>query len=424
MDRRYYINLPALLILCFWMIQGCAGFTAYGRAEHRAQAAYSAGNYEEAVKQSVQALSINPQLETAEILLEKSFIKAIPYYERRIEEYTVSEELAKWDKIIREYQRLDNLVKTVQTLDLNGNEVLFYQAGVKDYSALITTAKNQAAEDYYQHGIQVMEGSNNRDSKRKAADAFRAAQFYVKDYKDSETLYETARNAGVLVIAVTAFENKSGKTSYGNLGEILTSQILSELISDKKLSEFVEFVRRDQIEEIMREQELAESGLAESSTIELGNILEAHQLLTGTINSIRIRRPQVSKDRVRLEETVIIDKENYTDNEGKRRVRNVYGSVTARVTYYNQDAGADVDASCSIVDIETGKILFSESFTGSLKYSYDWATYTGDKRALNSHARSLTNRSQKPEPVPDELVNQAMQSLQSQIVTQIRNYLK
>ncbi len=56
------------------------------------------------------------------------------------------------------------------------------------------------------------------------------------------------------------------------------------------------------------------------------------------------------------------------------------------------------------------------------RYNYEFATYTGDRRALESNDLTLINRSQnQPLPTKEDAMAEMMQRIYSNLVSRIRN---
>lgn len=107
-----------------------------------------------------------------------------------------------------------------------------------------------AAESLYRDGV----ASNTAKDYKSAVVLFRGAAGYVPGFKDAEALAEKARVAATLRIAVMPFTNLSGKQQFGEVGQVLTDQIISGAMGSNP--EFMEFVTRDYVQQILQEQSL------------------------------------------------------------------------------------------------------------------------------------------------------------------------
>jgi len=173
----------------------------------------------------------------------------------------------------------------------------------------------------------------------------------------------------------------------------------------------------------MREQQLEMSDLVDEQTaVRLGRLMGVHKILTGKITQIitvparTVKKPEKQKARV------VVKTEKYTDSKGKKKKRYIWGDVEATVTFYTRTAGASIVGSYKIIDVETARIERSESFTGESKFKYEWATYSGDERALDRKASELVKKGERPAPTAEQLVNQAAENLSTSLAKSLKEY--
>jgi len=414
----------SIVLMTILLLGGCSFFTSYGRYWVRAEKAAKSGDYDSAVEYCVASLSENPSYKNSIRLLDTVFPKSIHYHHMKINRLTASGDEFAWDRIVKEYGALSTLVDLLESLELPQTEVLLFRSDVKNYQTLLSEAKIHAAEEHYEAGIRSM-NEDDREGFKMAADHFKTAMSYVNHFKDSAALYEVCRQNAITRIAIMAFDNSSGVNRFGSVGEQVSNQLLTSLMNDPEVMEFVEFVTRDKIDMILDEQQLAGSGLvSEDNSVEIGNILGVHETITGSITHVSATEPQHIKDRQRLEKKVVAGSETYIDDDGKEHERNVYQFVHANVTFHKIQAGAMVNISYKLMDVNTAKILYSNNLPGSYTYEYEWVTYSGDVRALTFFARLLTGHKEQPTPSREELVQRAIEKLTGKLVSDIKNTLK
>ena len=168
---------------------------------------------------------------------------------------------------------LRDLKLSIKELDHKKSEIWISKADIRDYISEIDIAKNNAAEDHYQAGLSL-KSKKDRESQKDAAQQFQLAQSYINNYKDSQEIYLICKNAGTTRVAILPFSNKSGKLRYGSIGENISSSIRSALLNDANIMEFVNIIDRQQIDQIIKEQKLSQSGLVDSKTsLEIGKLL-------------------------------------------------------------------------------------------------------------------------------------------------------
>jgi len=405
-------------------ITSCAYLSTEAQATRRAQQAYSARDYDAAVKASVTALLADPGYDEALDIIDSAFPRAVDAHRQKIINYSGSNEPDKFDRIVREYEALQSLVDRVNVLDIPQREIWLFKAKVEDYQSLLNSARQSAAEDHYLRAEKLLAGSN-RDDFRLAAEEFKLAVSMVAGYRDAQARYEDARRQAITRMAIVPIRNTSGQKEYGDLGAALTNQIMSRLLADRSLSEFFEVVSRDQMDMILDEQDLAHSGLVDSSVpVELGQIMGAHLLLTGQITQIEVTDPQHIKNKRKVERDVIVGQETTQDSEGKKHSRTVFDRVSARVTFHELHMDATMMVTYRIVDVATARVLTSNTQASTEHYRYEWATYTGDKRALDWNTKALVQKKEQPPPPPTELMLTALEDLTEAIVRDVITVLE
>ncbi|NOZ08531.1 MAG: hypothetical protein GXO91_06590 [FCB group bacterium] len=397
--------------------------TSYGRAVHRARTALNAGDFDTAVRESVRALSLKSDLDEGLSLLEAAFPAAVRQHEGRIAVIKNGDDEFKWDAVVKEYEQLQNLVSLLDGLNNSIKLRILDKAEIEDYASLLQFSLEKSADAHYQAGVRLSRETKKKNY-RSAAVQFKIANRILPGFKDAAELYTQYRRKGMLVVALLPFENKSGKTRFGDIGETVTTGLIAAMIGDSSLNEFVQIVRHDKLELVINEQQLSESGMAGPASVELGNILEAQQIISGAITQIIISPPKHHKTNKRLKRSVVVDRVSYTGEDGKKHMRKIYGDVHARAVLHEVTAGATVMANYSLIDVETGQVLFTKNIEGNWQFSDTWATFSGDVRALNSEITALSRKKQLPIPSNEELVASATSNLEEQLWRSIKAALR
>ncbi|MBC8421028.1 MAG: hypothetical protein H8E10_20825 [Desulfobacterales bacterium] len=413
--------------LILLVIFGCAALTQYGKLEKSARQYYIRGSYDMAVFDCARALKINPNYEKAQLLIQDAFRAAVNSHENKLAELKPSKAKFKWDDIVSEYEaliQLNKVVKELPTLRVKKTkEVIKFE--ITDYSENLAEAKTNAAEAHYQEGL-VLSEKEGVDIQKQAAKEFKAAMVFISEYKDAGTLYERARTAGIKRMAIIPFEDKSGKgRKYGDLSGMIVDDIVSDVMNDPSAMEFLEIISRDQLELVMQEQALGQTGiLDEKSAVELARILGVHEILTGKMTQIIYTPSNTVSKNVRQESKVVVGEEKYKDSKGKTRTRNVYGNVNATATIYTRTTSAKIAGSYKMIDVKTAKLKKSASFTGNSNFKHEWATFRGDERALDRDVSRLASESEKPAPVEEEMVNGAAKNLARSLSMTLKEYAR
>ncbi|MCK4417644.1 MAG: hypothetical protein KAV99_05710 [Candidatus Latescibacteria bacterium] len=419
------------LVFALLLLAGCAALSQYGSLERDARQHYQRGNYDQAVFKCAASLRIKPEYEKSQTLIQDALRAAVNGHRDRIQELEFSEVKFKWDQMVSEYEALVKLNQTIKNLPalVNKKTKRLVRFELSNYTQALAEAKTNAAETHYQEGLRLSQ-RKGLDFQKQAAKEFKAAQQFCPDYKDSTSRYQTCRRAGIKRVAIIPFEDKSGKRDrygavYGAISEMITDQMISEVMSDPSAMEFLELISRDQLEHIMREQQLEMSDLIDEQTaVRLGKLMGVHKILTGKITQIIAVPARTVKKTEKQEANVVVKTEKYTDSKGKKKTRYIRGDVQATVTFYTKTAEASIGGSYKIIDVETARIEKSESFTDDAKFNHQWATYSGDEKALDSKAARQVKRGDEPAPTVEQLVNQAARNLSVSLANSLKEYLR
>ncbi len=420
------VKLIVVFVFSLWLA-GCSAFTAYGRLEKQARKAYQNGNYDQAVYDCAYALRINPTYDAAQFLIQDSFKAAVIEHESHLKNLSSSTEKFRWDKIVSEYNdliRLNQTIEQLPSLRLKATGELI-EIETTDYSSQIDTAKQMAAETHYEEGV-TLSSSDDLKIKKQAAKEFKMALGFVSEYRDASEKYEKMRLAAILRMAIMPFEDKTETwRKYSPVSEVIMDDVISYILRDDSATEFLELVSRERLQQVMQEQALSQSGIIdESMAVEVGKILGVNEILSGKITQIIVSPEQTTRNVRNEKKRVVIRREKYVDDEGKEKVRKIYGEVKAKVIVFKRTTSARIRGSYNIVDVETARILKSDSFEEFSSSNVSWATYSGDDRAISYSTRELAKKGEQRVPIEGEMINRAAKKISTSIAKSIKDYAR
>jgi hypothetical protein len=156
----------------------------------------SKGNYDAAIDKAVKELRRDRDDEKQIQILSESYRVANELDQERIRYLKMEGRANSWDEIYQVYQALSSrqtLVRTVMPLSLNGTPVEFPYV---DYISDMVEAKRKAADFYFAHGNQLMEGKI-KENYRQAFGEFLRAKQYMGDYPGIDNKIEEAKYRGM-----------------------------------------------------------------------------------------------------------------------------------------------------------------------------------------------------------------------------------
>ncbi|MDD4687721.1 MAG: CsgG/HfaB family protein [Candidatus Cloacimonetes bacterium] len=387
------------------------------RFQSQAESMIKQGRYESAAYFAIESLKLKPDYLKAQTSLKQAYPQAVLSRLERVNRLKESNDDYKWEKIHLEYNALNKLNKAVEALFplINPENGLAIRFDVMDVSAEIAEASELAADLYYHKALHQSRISIDKESQQEAAKLFKKAMSFVPNYLDSAQRYQAARQKAVMRIAILPFEDISGNNrSYGALTNILSDLIISNLLQQNNALEYTEFITRDRIDVLMKEQQLGVSGMIdENSAANIGHLLGANSILTGKILQISYNKPRTVQTSI-TETSVVADREKDEEIE-----------ISCSITKYTKTASLQILASYTLVDVSTGKILSHNSFNPSYKFQESWgAKLGGDERALTTEQKKLISKEEILAPSASEMTNMVLEMLSTEIVEHLIGYLE
>ena len=297
-----------------------------------------------------------------------------------------------------------------------------YRTELEAARASFEQGKTEAAEMHYMKGRDLGR-SDELNSNKQAARHYRWSMVYSPGYKDSQTRYDKSKALGTTRMGIMNFQNAMAAEQYGDLGSMASDQLLSGLIQGSGW-EFFEVITRDQLDQVLAEQQLNLSGLMdEASTAEIGALKGVNVLLVGRITMASADRQTFDPTSKQVSERVKTGTETYTASDGTTKKRDVYGDVYGYISVHKKTARAQVTGSYKILDVATGAVLRAGTLYGKKSWEYEWARFiSGDRRAMDYSEKQLVNKGEQAYPIPSVLVQGANQHLSELLASEVSAY--
>ena len=231
-------------------------------------------------------------------------------------------------------------------------------------------------------------------------------------------------------MAILTFEDKTGKAGdYGALSETITDNIISNVLNDPAATEFLAIISRDQLEQIMAEQNLSFTGRFDAQTVAgIGAVAGVHELVIGQITQILPTPARPKQTSWNRQATIRkkIGTETYVDNDGNTKTRPKYRKVeiSARVMRTEIESSVSIIGSYKIINVKTAELKKADNFTTKHEFKAEWGRYTGDKRALDRSDLALTARPEEHAPTEEEMVIEAANQLASELAETLKAYAR
>ena len=364
-----------------------------------AKKAFEANNYDQCIQVLTQELRKKPDHQDNIKLMEE----AIPLcfeYNKRMAEGAAQRQM--WDLAVEHYgviQRIDKILFTLPPVPkkIKGQkEKQPTTFSITNVSAEYDQAVLKATEMHYAKAEQHEAAKKYKE----AAVEYRLTQEYTPSYKEAGARYVAFRDSAMLKIAVMPFEDLSGK-NYGALGDMLTSTVISSAMEMNP--EFLQFVTRDYLEQILAEQ--AQSGtIDQASAAQVGKVLGVHAFVFGKVLSISENYQPDTRESGENRET-------YTTREGK---------VTryCRYTVFRRAGTVKISGSFQVVEVATGLVKTSSSLDKTKRDATSWVTYTGDEDAIPRKVQ-LQNLGERALTTAQDLTTEGIRELGKMLAEQL-----
>ncbi len=411
------------MLLVLFLYQGNCIYAQSAREYSKdSEAFFAAQQFEKATISAITALMKEPDFTRAIEALQQALPAAIRTNESHITQLKESTAKFSGDFTVEECQeivnRYTNLVMISDKI-MNLPVIKLKRGGpikfeIKSYTAELRQAKEEllknkelAADQHYQIGQGLLK-ENTIEKNKLAAKEFKKAMSYVSDFKDASSMYDQAKKLAIKRIAIIPFENKSGKTQYGSINETITDKIISALTNDPSAMEFIEIITRDQLQQVMQEQNLGSSGLInENTAMQVGKILGVSEIIVGQITQIASSEPVTTSKQYKNEKTIYRKEGNFV--------------IQAMITEYKKEASASLSCSFKIIDVKTAKLLKSDSSKEDYRFLSVWVTFLGERDAVGDN---VPRTQEENAPMDEERINICAERIAPKLCQKIKEYVK
>ena len=365
---RYFLYLSILFI-------GCS----------TGKKALQKGDYDSAVMKAVERLRSSPQNKEAMEVLPSAFDLALKTNLRKIEEAKLSNDPLKWENILYRYQKINKMSDEIN----NCPSCLNLVPSPPKYIKAFEDSKYQAAEARYVMGERALR-ENNRASAKGAYNHFLRAQQFYPTLKGLKEKIDDAYWAAVLKVVVQPAQINSSAYKLSN--DYFQQQITNYLATYNG-NTFVRFYTAS---------EASKQNLRADQLVELYFV----DFVVGQ-TYVKERVEKLTRDSVLI---------------GENRQGKIYGSVSATYRVFEKQVTSSGLLNFSVIDLNTNKRLRNQRIPGTSIWVDQWASYSGDQRALDRQQYNLTRKLEVMPPSPGNLFVEFTKPIYSQLIDQINSF--
>ena len=349
---------------------------------------------DKALVAAIKKVDKNPSDSTALHGLMGLYNEAATQHLNNIDLYKSLSDESKWPKIINEYNALERLNNTVSK-----SKVASRYIKPISFLAEIQLAKNNAANDYYNLGLEYLQ-NNDKESARHAYSLFNKAADMVPNFKDVKRQLSIAKEESTLNIVInpirdeSRFYNDLGWNRFGNSfnNDYLQRNLVRDLGGVNSGNSFARyFTDRD----------------ASRNRVDVDWVVDL------TWIDLDIPRPYTRQYNRNASQQIKVG----TDTSGKA----IYQTVTATlyITQYYFTARGELES--RVTDAHTGYNVNLNRYSSTVDWKQEYATYRGDSRALSSQDRAILNNQTIREPRREDIMDELFRKIYPQAKNGIYN---
>ncbi len=351
---------------------------------------YEKGNYDEAVELAAKKLQKDPTDAKLLGIIESSYRYAVNDHENNTRNHAASNNELKWEWMYNEYAALQRMHVAIYRVP----SVLSIVKPL-DYSSYLVTYSEKASDVRFDRGLSFMQ-RYDKQSYQSAYREFQAALRFKPDYRDAIVKMNEAYDYAVTnVIILPMQQGGYVYSSYTVGGDNLDDQLIRNLQYSSG-NEFLKFYS---------------AWDARSRNVRIDQQVDMR------MTTANIGRYQDYRTNRRVSKEVVVKETVYKPDSIVKEYAKVYADITTTRRTIVSNAVLQVN----VRDFD-GRWLWNDNVIGNHNWSTEFATYTGDVRALSESDKQLIDRRQEFGPSENEIMRLLLDQINNDAQFRIKNY--
>ncbi|MFT5891207.1 MAG: hypothetical protein ACI9Y7_001308 [Dokdonia sp.] len=389
-----YVYATLFVLLCF---NSCSSVK-------KSSSSILSGNYDEAIYTSVQKLRKNPTKKNKEshtLLLEEAFTKAV---QRDTERITYLQKAGNSNTIEEIYQLYKSLHKRQESikpllplrLQEQARDAVFE---IKNYDNELITSKRELTNLLYSQVVKNLATANSKVDYRRVYSDLEYLDDLTPNHKNVAQLLDEAHNKGTDYIEVALY----------NDSDILLPRRLQDDLLDFSTYDLNDFWK------------VYHSTPQQGITYDYVMDVSLRQI---NISPERFREKEVQKEKSIKDGTEFLldDDGNFVKDEDGEKIE-VDKLITVRCTYYEvlQTKAVNIIGQVRYTSQNTGQVIESFPLASEYIFEHYFATFDGDKRALEDDLLRYTRNREVRFPSNEQMVYDVGEDLKQRLKSIIVN---
>ena len=305
----------------------------------------------------------------------------------RIASLAQGADLTRWDKVISEYNQLQEAYDAI----INSTPA-FRLVTPQNFSADLLEAKQQAANEYYALGNSTLD-KGGRENAKLAYNYFKRTDRYVPNYAQVRAKMTEALESSVVKVVINPVQDNSyfGGSNWGRAGTGYSNEYFQQtLLQDLQNSNNGAYAAR-----------FYTPWQAQTQNIQADWVVDLR------LRDLNMPRPSTSSASRNASAQIQIG----TDTAHNPVYKNVYATVYVNRASFTASATMEVN----IKDLHNNNVISYRTFRNNFTWQEESATYSGDSRALSTRDWELINKTGYREPAKEEVVHELYKKIYPQV---------
>jgi hypothetical protein len=141
------------------------------------------------------------------------------------------------------------------------------------------------------------------------------------------------------------------------------------------------------------------------------------QVMELNLSRVTIGQPMDEKNTREVSKQVVVKDIVYKPDS----VVHQYGTVYAKIISIKRTLISQGDLAITVRDTR-GQTIWNDHFIGQHQWQTEFATYTGDERALTDDDKTMCNKTDYNPPAQDKIMQNLLHQIQSDVASRLRGY--
>ena len=353
------------------------------------------GEYYDAILKAANRLSSDPDNRKATQVVRDGYPMAIAFYQEEIDQILSSRDQFKWQRTLEIMQSVNSISDEIRRIPAARKLV----PNPKTYTSEMADVKNNAAQEFYDSGMDAL-SRNTRETAKQAYFDFLKADELVRGFRDTKQKMLESKDLATLKVVVEQIPvngkyEYSARFFYDNV-----FQMLNQRFQEK---DFVHFYSPEEADKM--------------------KLKFPDMVLQMGFYDFYIDRPRHFEEEKELSKQV---EEKYQVKISKDSTATQTRSVLkkGKIKIITDQVGSGGLLELKAVEFQSQKIVFTDKIPGQFTWENKYGIFVGDKEVLdNTLIAILNNQSQLP-PASQDMFVLFTKPIFNQLTDKLVNYFK